>query len=68
MHRRPADGRPRGEQGMTTAEYAGCAGGVTLIASGLVALVDSGWFSGQFARIFDAAMSWTLPDLLGTLL
>jgi hypothetical protein len=53
---------------MSTAEYAGCTGGVALIAGGLVALVDAGWFPGLFARVFDAAMTWTLPDLLGSLL
>jgi len=61
-------GRPRGERGMSTAEYAGCAGGVALIAGGLVALVEAGWIPGLFARVFDAAMTWTLPDLLGSLL
>ena len=61
-------GRLRGEAGMTTAEYAGCAGGVALVAGGLLALVEAGWFTGLFARIFDAAMTWTLPDLLGSLL
>jgi len=53
------------ERGMTTAEYATGALCTGVIACGMAALVDSGWFVRLFEQLFDAALIRTLPELLG---
>ena len=50
---------------MTTAEYAGGRVCTAMIGCGLVALVDIGWFTDMFERLFDAALTRPLPYLLG---
>ena len=55
----------RDERGMTTAEYASGMLCTAVIGCGMAALADAGWFIDLFARLFDVALSKTLPELLG---
>jgi Protein of unknown function (DUF4244) len=60
--------RPRqSERGMTTAEYAAGVVATALIGSCLGSLTHAGWFGRMFERVFDAALTRTLPDLIGWL-
>ena len=67
MHLGFAERRRAVERGMTTAEYVTGVVATAAIGSCLVSLADAGWFGEMLGRVLDAALTRTLPDLIGWL-